>query len=293
MDQHNVWIKGSFFNTKNYFDSTGSCQKLIKSSIYKTEDNVAQGYKPKCEGNGVLYSWKNKPLAYYDIPTLNNMIFSKHLWEMIHENQFIKAALDNHCFWGEDCHRDNSEVLFENVALRVNDFHVDQNNLIAGDIDLMDTPKGLTIYSLAKTGAIGNSSRGFGDLIDIGNGLTRVDEDTYLAVSWDAVSFPAVPQCLSMYSIDNAPDLTQSVMDLETGLREQITSAIEEAYQKYPTNDWIAAMFNNLHLEDKQTKVFPLASSVNLKNRFPSNKSVKSSLKKYPTVKGVKDTFKK
>ena len=193
MNQHNVWIRGSFFNSKNYFDPSGNCQKLIKSSVYKTEDRVEQGYKPNQGGTGVLYSWKNKPLAYWDIPTLNNMIFSKHLWETIHENPFIKAALDNHCFWGEDQHRDNSEVLLENVAIRVNDFHCDENNLVLGDIDLMDTPRGLTIYSLAKTGAIGNSSRGFGDLDDIGNGLTNVREDTYLAVDWDCVGFPACP----------------------------------------------------------------------------------------------------
>ena len=291
MNQKGVWIRGSFFNTKNYFDPAGNCQKIIKSSVYKTQDNVSQGYKPKGDGNGVLYSWTNKPLAYYDIPTLNNMIFSKKLWETIHENPFIKAALDNHCFWGEDQHRDNSEVLLENVAIRVNDFYVADNNMILGSIDLMDTPRGLTIYSLAKTGAIGNSSRGFGDLIDIGSGLTRVDEDTYLAVDWDCVGFPAVPPCLSMYSVDNAPDLTQSVLDLEQGLREQITSAIEEAYEKNPTNDWIAAMFNSLHLADK-SKTFPLASSVNLKNKFPSNKAIRSSLGKYPTEKSVRKIFK-
>lgn len=292
MNQHNVWIKGSFFNTKNYFDTTGSCQKLIKSSIYKTQDNVAEGYKPTTEGNGVLYSWKNKPLAYYDIPTLNNMIFSKKLWESIHENPFIKAALDNHCLWGEDCHRDNSEVLFENVAIRINDFHCESDGLLCGDLDLMDTQKGLIIYSLAKTGAIGTSSRGFGDLIDIGNGLTRVDEDSYLHVDWDTVSFPAVPACLQLYSGSKQPDLTQSVMDLEKGLREQITSAIEEAYQKDPMNEWISAMFNSLHLADK-SKTFPLASSVSLKNRFPSTKAIKSSLGKYPSNKSVKKLFKK
>ena len=281
MNQHNVWIKGSFFNTRNYFDSTGKCQKLIKSSLYKAEDNVAQGYKPKGEGNGVLYSWKNKPLAYYDIPTLNNMVFSRKLWESIHENPFIKAALDNHCFWGEDCHRDSSEVLFENVALRVNDFHCEDDGLVCGDIDLMDTDRGLTIYSLAKTGAIGNSSRGFGDLDDIGNGLTKVREDTYLAVSWDAVSFPAVPQCLSMYSVDNAPDVTQSVMDLEKGLREQISSAIEEAYEKNPMNEWIAAMFNALNLAGKK-KTFPMSDKVQsvFRKSYPSSKAVVSSLKR-------------
>lgn len=283
MNQKGVWIKGSFFNAKNYFDPSGNCQKLIKSSVYKTQDNVEQGYKPTTDGNGVLYSWKNKPLAYYDIPTLNNMVFSKKLWESIHENPFIKAALDNHCFWGEDQHRDNSEVLFENVAIRINDFHCDENNIVCGDIDLMDTSRGLTIYSLAKTGAIGNSSRGFGDLVDIGSGLTRVDEDSYLHVDWDCVSFPACPPCLSMYSVDNAPDLTQSVLDLEAGLREQITSAIEEAYEKDPMNEWIAAMFNSLHLNDRQSKTFVLNEG-----------NVKSAFKKtYPKASSIASAFKR
>lgn len=257
------WIKGSFFSSKLYFDSTGACQKIIKSSMYKAQDNIAQGYKPKMDGTGVLYSWKNKPLAYYDIPTLNNMIFSKHLWEIIHENPFIKASMDNHCWWGESCHNDSSEILLDNVAIRVNDFHPIDNNLIVGDIDLMDTTKGLNIYSLAKTGPIANSSRGFGELNEIGNGLSQVDEDSYLPVSWDCVGFPAVPQCLSMYTSDETPpDMSQSIMDLEKGLREQIASAVEEAYEKMPNNPWVINMWNSLHLEDKQSKTYPLASSV-------------------------------
>ena len=148
----------------------------------------------------------------------------------------------------------------------------------------MDTPKGNLIYSLAKTGMIGTSSRGFGDLIDIGNGLTRVDEDTYLAVSHDTVSVPAVPRCLQLCtSGDNAPDLTQSVMDLETGLREQITSAIEEAYEKNPMNEWIAAMFNSLNLADKQSKTFVL-----------NENNVKSVFKKtYPSTAKIASAFKK
>src|SRR5574344_934320 len=118
MNQHDVWIKGSWFSAKTFSDTKS---KLIKSGLMKSEDQIMQGYKPEQNDTGVLYSWKNMPIAYYDIPTLNNMIFSKKLWESIHENPFIKAALDNHCYWGEDQHRDNSEVLLEHVAIRVND----------------------------------------------------------------------------------------------------------------------------------------------------------------------------
>lgn len=285
MDQKGIWIKGSWFTAKGFADTKSS---LIKSGLMQTDDRIMQGYKPEQNDTGILYSWKNMPIAYYDIPTLNNMVFSKKLWQSIHENSFIKAALDNHCFWGEDCHRDSSEVLLENVAIRVNDFWIGDNNLVLGNVDLMDTPRGLTIYSLAKTGMIGTSSRGFGDLVDIGNGLTRVEESTYLAVSQDVVGFPAVPAAFCVSTTGNN-DVTQSVMDLEKGLREQISSAIEEAYEKNPMNEWIAAMFNSLHLNDKQEKVFPLASSA---VRFPSEKALKSSMKKYPSDRSARKLFK-
>lgn len=285
MTKKGVWIKGSWFTAKSFSDTKTT---LIKSGLMKSEDHIMQGYKPEQNDTGVLYSWKNMPIAYYDIPTLNNMVFSRKLWESIHENPYIKAALDNHCFWGEDQHRDNSEVLLENVAIRVNDFWIGDNNIVLGNLDLMDTPRGLTIYSLAKTGMIGTSSRGFGDLVDIGNGLTRVDEDSYLAVSQDVVGFPAVPAAFCVSTAGN-DSVTQSVMDLETGLREQITSAIEEAYEKNPLNEWIAAMYNSLHLADKK-KTFPLASSVNFKKKINPKQAFK---KTYPSTAKIASAFKR
>ena len=285
MTKKGVWIKGSWFTAKSFSDTKTT---LIKSGLMKSEDHIMQGYKPEQNDTGVLYSWKNMPIAYYDIPTLNNMVFSRKLWESIHENPYIKAALDNHCFWGEDQHRDNSEVLLENVAIRVNDFWIGDNNIVLGNLDLMDTPRGLTIYSLATTGMIGTSSRGFGDLVDIGNGLTRVDEDSYLAVSQDVVGFPAVPAAFCVSTAGN-DSVTQSVMDLETGLREQITSAIEEAYEKNPLNEWIAAMYNSLHIEDKK-KTFPLASSVNFKKKINPKQAFK---KTYPSTAKIASAFKR
>ena len=290
MNQHNVWIKGSFFSAKSFYDKKTT---LIKNGLMKSTDMIMQGYKPEQDGTGILYHWDNMPIGYYDIPTLNNMVFSKKLWmENMHENPFVKAALESKAFYGEDCHRDNSEVFLENVVIRVNDWWADDDHGILASVDLLDTPKGLIVYNIAKSGMVGTSSRGFGDLIDIGNNLTRVEEDTYLTVSQDTVCFPACPNCFQINTGNPVVNQSASALnDLEKGLREQITSAIEEAYEKDPANDWIAAMFNSLHLADK-SKTFPLASSVSLKNRFPGEKAIKSSLKKYPSVKGVKKSFK-
>lgn len=291
MNQKNVWIKGSFYSAKSFADKKSN---LIKSGLLKTEDYVMQGYKPEQNDTGILYSWHNMPIGYYDVPTLNNMVFSKKLWmESMHENQFVKAALENKAFYGEDCHRDNSEIFLENVVLRVDDWWEGPDHQILSDVSLLDTPKGLIVYNIAKSGMVGTSSRGFGDLIDIGNGLTRVDEDSYLTVSQDAVCFPAVPSAFCLNTANQVINQSsEALQDLEKGLREQITSAIEEAYQKDPMNEWISAMFNSLHLADK-SKTFPLASSVSLKNKFPSTKAIKSSLGKYPSDKSVKKLFEK
>ena len=282
MNQHNVWIKGSFFSAKSFCDKKTT---LIKNGLMKSTDMVMQGYKPEQDGTGILYHWDNMPIGYYGIPTLNRMVFSKKLWmENMHENQFVKAALENKAFYGEDCHRDNSEVFLENVCIRVNDWWADDDHGILGSLDLLDTPKGLIVYNIAKTGMVGTSSRGFGDLIDIGNGLTRVQEDTYLTVSQDCVVFPAVPAALALNT--GNPVVNQSagaLMDLEAGLREQITSAIEEAYEKNPMNEWIAAMFNSLHLNDRQSKTFVLNEG-----------NVKSAFKKtYPKASSIASAFKR
>ena len=281
MTQKNVWIKGSFFSAKSFMDAKST---LIASGMTKEKDNIMQGYEPQQDNTGILYSWKNMPVAYYDVPTLNNMVFSKKLWESIHENPFIKASLKNKCFWGEDQHRDSSEVLLENVAIRVNDFWIGDNNLVLADVDLMDTPKGLTIYSLAKTGMIGTSSRGFGDLIDIGNGLQRVDEDSYLAVDWDCVGFPAVPAAMAVStSGDIVKEGVESLNDLEKGLREQISSMIEQAHEKNPDNEWLTMMFNAMNPEPKK-ETFLMASSLDPRKAFQ---------RKYPTNKDARGAFRK
>lgn len=280
MNQKGVWIKGSFYSAKSFADKKSN---LIKSGLMKSDDFIMQGYKPEQNDTGILYSWHNMPIGYYDIPTLNNMIFSKKLWmETMHENPFVKASLENKAFYGEDCHRDNSEVFIENVVLRVDDWWEGPDNQILADVSLLDTPKGLIVYNIAKSGMVGTSSRGFGNLIDIGNNLTHVDENDYLTVSQDAVVFPAVPAAFAL-STSN-PVVTQSagaLLDLEKGLREQVTSAIEEAYQKDPMNEWIAKMFNALHLEEKTAKTFPLASSVSkgFKKNFIASSAAKKLFK--------------
>lgn len=217
-------LLGNCFTAETYNKS----RKLF-SNLTQEYDYFSEGYEPNSKGEGVLYSWKNVPLAYWDVPTLNNMVFSRELWETVHSMPAVKAAMETKSFWGEECHKDATEVFVPNIALRVNDFHCDSNNLVLGDVDLMDTPNGLIVYSLAKTGRIGESSRGFGELIprNDSSGLSDVKVDGYLAVCWDFVTFPAVPNCFLSTS-ENAYVSSKELGNMEQELRRAVSQALDQ-----------------------------------------------------------------
>lgn len=221
-------ITSSAFTVKTFMETKSRC---IKSGMTKDLDCVAEGYKSSGDNiNGVLRSYKNYPIAYWDIPTLNNMVFSKRMWNAIHDNPFVKASLDNMAHWGEAYHADSSEVLIPNVALRVNDWHCDDHNLVVGDIDILDTPNGRICYTLSQSGTFGLSSRGYGDLLrrNDASGLSDVGEDDYLHVCFDAVTFPAVPAAMSLRNSAEW-STTDSINSLEQELRNAVLKANDES----------------------------------------------------------------
>jgi len=209
----------SFFNAK---------KALMQSGRAKTENYIAQGARPTGEGTGVLYTWRNIPIAFHGgTPTLNQMVFSTSLWDGLRANPFVKATLAGKCHFGEDSHKICDEVKIPNIACRVTDFHCDPNSdLVLGDVDLMDTPYGLIAYNLAKTGNIAVSSRGFGDLKDLGNGLKLVVDDEYAHICWDCVTFAAVPNA-TMSIADAAILGGDAYGEISNDLRGMVASVLE------------------------------------------------------------------
>jgi hypothetical protein len=255
-----VPIFGRCFTQKSFSEA----QQFLGSS-FKTKDMIASGYTPTQSGlsdNGILYSWENIPLAFWDVPTLNNMVFSRALWSSLLENPFMKAALDSHSLWGEAFHADSDEMLIPNIALRVNNFHIADHNMVLGNMDLMDTPNGLICYSLAKTGRIGNSSRGFGSLKQRSDGLKDVVESDYLHVGWDAVTFPAVPDCMMTLSQQSAA----AAGEMGT-LTQHLRQLVGQALDRDPSNSIIKELYSCLtgkYQDDVRREKMSLASA----NRF-------------------------
>jgi hypothetical protein len=189
-----------------------------------------------------LYTWKDTPLAFYDVPTLNDMVFPLALWEKLLENPYIKAALESKSHWGEAFHADSDEMKIPQVCIRVNNFYPTENNLIVGDVDLMDTPNGLIAYALAKTGRIGNSSRGYGELLPMrGSQLKEVSVPDYVHIGWDAVAFPAVPNC-HMSLAEEASLATTELGSLTEELKRMVRSAVD----RFPEDGRLLEMYGLL-----------------------------------------------
>jgi len=200
-------------------------KQLLKSSGCIVSDYVGESGS---SSNGLLCTFKSVPIAFYDVPTLNQMVFSRKLWECLLENQYLKQSMENGSHYGEAKHADRDEVYLDEIACRVNKFWFGDNNILLGDVDIPDTPKGRIVHSLAKISRVGISSRGFGELRNRDDGLKDVIPDQYMHVCWDMVAFPAVPDAhMTLITGDSPYDET---INMSTELR----NLIREAYQRNP-----------------------------------------------------------
>lgn len=175
-------------------------KKVINEHPVKKQDFIKEGYRPTGKnGNGILCIFEDMPLAYYDLPTSNNQIFRKALWESLLQNKDLLFRMNqSKSFWGEPFHADELEVKFPNVSHKVQTFRIAESGLVRGNVAVLDTPNGNIIYSLSLDGMPGISSRGFGTLEDANDGVNQiVSEADYIHVSWDFVGVPAVKEAIA------------------------------------------------------------------------------------------------
>jgi ankyrin repeat protein len=252
--------------------------KSLKNIVRK--DFVVQGYKPTANNpNGILAEIENYPLAYYDIPTLNRQTFRLKLWEMLLANEDLMYRMrECRSFWGEPMHSDSMEVVLPNVSHKVLDFSIGDNNLIPGTVAITDTPYGNIIYSLAKDGAIGISSRGWGDLIpdekDSSNQI--VSEDSYLHVCWDFVGIPAVPVAMTTLRndlkqnkiIDNIISYLENQKNKDS---EKILSGLKQSDKKYYFINQDKDLLDRVKDLDKSNNIRLIKQT--LKNEFKSKET--------------------
>jgi len=233
------------------FSVSDGGKKYLKSSFGSVVSDFVGESSPSKAGP-ILCSFEAVPIAFWRVPTLNRMVFSRVLWENLLANDYLRRTMEDGAHFGEASHADRDEVLLKETACRVNKFWLsDQNNWVLGNVDLLNTPNGNIIYTLARVGRVGISSRGFGELADRDDGLREVVPDQYAHVCWDMVAFPAVPD--ASMTLRSGEDALSSIE--MSKMSDDLRGLIKEAYEIYPDSKPLKKLFSRAYPDVKKSFV--------------------------------------
>lgn len=133
------------------------------------------------------------PVADYKNPTRNGRLYNEKLWENVTHNPFVMEQIKNGGIVGELDHPvDRDETCTEKVAVIMPELPIKnpKDGKYYGKFNILNTPCGQIVYTLAKAGfKLGVSSRGMGDVDEY---TDEVDPDSYDFKGFDIVLLPAV-----------------------------------------------------------------------------------------------------
>lgn len=126
--------------------------------------------------------------ARSDKATENKRLYRESLWRR--EFNRLNEAMENRRMYGELDHPSDGRTKLQRVSHLVTGLRIDGNEVI-GEAEVLDTPNGRILKTLAKANAqVGVSSRGFGSTKQLPNGDQEVQEDFKLD-TFDFVADPA------------------------------------------------------------------------------------------------------
>lgn len=150
------------------------------------------------------------PIADWGAGTRNGRLYTKDLWEKVFSTPWVQEAIETKTLFGEADHPDERlESKLSLAAVVMVDYKfIDEQQMLYGWFDILDTPSGRILRTLADYGCrLGVSSRGRGEIIER-NGQQVVKESSYLFGGFDIVALPAVKKARQnfvpeSYSIEN------------------------------------------------------------------------------------------
>lgn len=133
------------------------------------------------------------PVADFINPTRNGRHYSEELWDKVMQNPIVQEQFANGGIVGELDHpADREDICSEKIAVIMPEPPVKKNGEYVGKFNILNTPCGKIVYTLAKAGfKLGVSSRGTGEVDDYTN---EVDPDAYEFTCFDVVLLPAIKE---------------------------------------------------------------------------------------------------
>ena len=166
------------------------------------------------------------PIADWNDSTRNKRFYSRELWVKVFDTPWVQEAIQTHTLFGEADHpEERIEPLLTQAAVVLTDYVFDDTNkVVFGSFDILDTPSGRILRTLAEYGCeLGVSSRGRGQLVTR-NGRQEVDPDSYMFGGFDVVALPAVKKARQKFILEST-----STKDFRLDIVEQIEMCESES----------------------------------------------------------------
>ena len=159
----------------------------------KTTEDLILNDKIKFDNKGgAILGILEGPIADSKHPTRNGRIYNERLWENVLNNDIVKEQFANGGILGELDHpKDRDDICTEKVAVIMPEPPTkNKNGEYIGKFNILDTPCGRIVYTLAKAGfKLGVSSRGNGYYDEY---TGEIDPDSYDFTCFDVVVLPAI-----------------------------------------------------------------------------------------------------
>ncbi len=231
------------------------------------------------------------PCADVINPTRNDRQYDEELWINVFNDPIVNEYFECGGILGELDHpAERTETDTSKVAICMPEKpKKDKDGKLIARFDILDTPNGRIVYTLAKYGyKLGVSSRGNGDVYEAFDGKEHVDPKTYELKAFDIVLLPAVKaarlalkesvgnksfkqairECLEKANKDEKRTMVESLRKLKIDYKLETVnnkkSVVNESVKSPATAD--AAIDNGAEIVKE------------LQNQIKENKSLKESL---------------
>lgn len=164
----------------------------MRETLQNTRESLALNDKVKFDSKGgAILGVLEGPIADYRHPTRNGRTYNERLWDNVFNSEIVREQFENGGILGELDHpKDRDDICTEKVAVIMPEPPTKRNGEYWGRFNILDTPCGRIVYTLAKAGfKLGVSSRGDGDYDEY---TGEVDPDSYDFTCFDVVVLPAV-----------------------------------------------------------------------------------------------------
>ena len=192
-------------------------QEVLTERTGYVNESMLEGrnVRPGCLGQlrGPICDWKNS--------TRNDHYYTQALWRRVFNLPWVQEAMRTRTLFGEADHpEDRLESTLSKTAVVLVDYQERPEEMdYVGTFDILDTPSGRIVRTLAEYGCeLGVSSRGRGSLSKI-NGRNTVDENSYVFGGFDIVALPAVRKARHQFMKESV-QFTSVKNDLKTQINE-------------------------------------------------------------------------